>query len=91
MEFKKNIDEYRNRKAPRGIHSPLHEFIDETRNEWNDKFSFGVWLGLVKNVPLSILYMIRGDIRDSNAKSPAKLFFWKVREWKRAKSEKVDK
>lgn len=70
-------------KLKHGIHSELHEFIDETREEWNDKLSFGRWLGLLKDVPLTILYQIRGSIRESNARIPAKLFFWKVKELKK--------
>ena len=70
-------------KKQRGIHSELHEFVDETRKEWSDELPFGHWLGLLKNIPPTILYQIRGSIRDSNARTPAKLFFWQVKKWKK--------
>lgn len=65
------------------LHSELHAFIDETRKEWGDTLPFGRWLGLLKGIPLSTLYQIRGSIRDSNAQTPAKLFFWKIKELKK--------
>ena len=67
------------------IHSELHEFIDETRKEWNDLANFGYWLGRTKDIPMSTLYQIRASIRESNAKTPAKLFFWKIKELNKPK------
>lgn len=75
------------RKVPRGIHSELHEFIDVTRKEWKDQMSFGYWLGIMGTVPLTILYQMRGSVRESNARNPAKLFCWKVIQWKNERKE----
>lgn len=75
------------KKPHKNIHSELHEFIAETRKDFGDTAtkgvgSFGFYLRVLKKVPLSTLYIIRGSVRDSNAREKAKLFFWKIKQWK---------
>jgi hypothetical protein len=71
------------KKPNPNIHSSLHNFIDETRKEWGDTISFGQWLGFLKGVPVEALYQIRAEIKDSHARAPVRLFFWKVKEYKK--------
>lgn len=65
------------------LHTELHQFVEDTRKEWSDPLPFGRWLGACKNIPLTVLYQLRGKIRESNARTPAKLFFWELKKWKR--------
>ena len=78
-----NIKYVSRSKLVRGIHSELHNFIDETRKAWSDKLPFGRWLGKLRGISLSKLYQIRAEVNDSNARTPAKLFFWKIKELKK--------
>lgn len=75
-------------RTQKGIHSELHEFINVTRKEWSDQVPFGRWLGLCKDVPLTILYQLRGSVREIASSTPAKLFFWKVRAYQTARIQK---
>lgn len=64
----------------KNIHGALHQFIDETRKEWKDTTPFGTWLGVCKRFSLWELHIIRGSVRGSKARSPARLFFYKLRQ-----------
>ena len=86
------LKDIRKRKAPRGIHSPLHEQIDKMRADFGEtatkgKGSFSFYLGMLKNVPLSTFYLWLGDIRQSpNLNTPlsrAKVFWWKYSQWRK--------
>lgn len=70
-------------KPKANLHTDVHEFVEETRVRWLDTYPFARWLGKCKGVPLSVLYMIRGDVEDSRPTSKAKLFFWKLDKWKK--------
>lgn len=67
---------------PTNLHTEVHAFIEDTRTLWQDDFPFARWLGKCKGVPLSVLYMIRGDVDNAKPKSKAMLFFWKLGKWK---------
>lgn len=69
--------------APKNLHTDVHEFVEETRIRWHDTYPFGRWLGKCEGVPTSVLFMIRGDVEGSQARSKAKLFFSKVGTWKK--------
>lgn len=75
-------------KPPRGIHSELHELIDKMRKDFGETAvkgvgSFGYYLGLLKKVPISKIYIWLGDIKDSpkldTPLSRCKVFWWKYR------------
>lgn len=72
------------RKAPpKGIHSELHGLIDELRKEFGETAtkgvgSFGFYLGKLKSLGTHFIYQTRSEIRQSNAREPKKLFWWKV-------------
>lgn len=73
------------RQAARNIYTELHQFIDETRKEWDDKVPFSTWLGACKGFTLYELGIIRGSVKDSNARSKGKLFFWKLMQARKEK------
>ena len=83
------ISEKFSRKPQKGIHSGLHAHVDEIRKEYGETHiikgvgSFGFYLGLLKGVPDSMICQWRSEIRQSNVRTPAKVFVWKVREWKK--------
>jgi len=41
---------------------------------------------LLKGVPDSMIWQWRSEIRQSNVHTPAKVFCWKVRQWKKQKA-----
>ena len=76
------------RKTPRGIHSELHELVDKMRTDFGETAikgvgSFGYYLGLLKKVPISLIYQWLGDIRESpkldTPLARCKVFWWKFR------------
>lgn len=80
-----------NRKAPRGIHSELHEQIDNMRKDFGEtsskgKGSFSYYLGMLKRVPTQTIYQWLGDIKQSpNLNTPisrCKVFWYKYKQWK---------
>lgn len=87
-----SLKEIKQRKAPRGIHSELHEIVDKMRKDFGEtatkgKGSFGFYLRMLKNVPTSTIYMWLGDIKDSPKLSTplarCKVFWWKYKQWKK--------
>lgn len=73
--------------ANANLHTEVHEFIDETRKEFEDALPFGRWLAACKGFTLFELRDVRAWVRGSKAKAPAKLFFWKLRELKKAQKQ----
>lgn len=86
-----------NQAAPRArIYSPLHEFVAKARKQFGEtakkgKGSFGFYLGLLKPLPVSVLYLWLADINDSpNLSSPEskrKVFWWRYAENRKASRE----
>lgn len=81
----------RPRKPPKGIHSELHEVVDELRKEFGEtatkgKGSFGFYLRLLKPVGVHVIRVWLGDIRDSpklnTPTAKCKVFWWKYKQWK---------
>lgn len=87
----KELNEVR-KKPSRGIHSELHEIVDKIRKDFGEtatkgKGSFGFYLRMLKNVPISTIYIWLGSINDSpKLNTPLarrKIFWWKFKEWKK--------
>ena len=81
----------RPRKPPKGIHSERHELIAKMRENFGETAakgvgSFSFYLGLLKNVPISTLYMWLAQIKDSpkldTPLARRKIFCWKYKQWK---------
>lgn len=81
------------KRPPKGIHTQLHELVAELIKEYNEPpeipigtrrvKTFGYYLGKLKHVPISTIYMWRSEIRQSrDVKTPGKIFWWKYRKWK---------
>lgn len=67
------------------LHSQLHFIVDEIRKDFGEtakkgKGSFSFYLGLLKNMPIPIIYKWLGLIKESkNLKKPEakrKIFWW---------------
>ena len=78
-------------KKRKGIHSELHQVIAQMRRDFDETAkkgvgSFGFYLGILKNVPLTNIYRWLGDIESSkNLNTPtqkAKVFWWHYKVWK---------
>lgn len=77
------------KRKPARIHSAIHAFIDEVRQEYGETNakgvgSFGFYLGQLKTIPIQKLYEIRSEIRQSKAREPRLLFWWKVKYYKQS-------
>ena len=87
-ELAKEID-LTKRSSQRGIHSELHELVDKMRQDFgetakNGVGSFSYYLGMLKRVPISMIYRWLGDIRESpkldTPLARCKVFWWKYLE-----------
>ena len=76
---------------PKGIHSELHEVIAKMRKDFGETAtkgvgSFGFYLGLLKNVPLTNIYRWLADAEGrpsiNTPTKKAKNFWWKYKTWK---------
>ena len=70
-------------KPKRGIHSQLHQLIDELRTDYHETAkkgvgSFSYYLGYLKRVGFQEAYRIRAEVRQSKTNTPKKLFWWRV-------------
>lgn len=97
-EISEILKELPKRKAPRGIHSELHEIIDKMRQDFGETAikgvgSFSYYLGMLKKVPLQTIYQWLGSIRQSdNLNTPtarAKVFWWYYKKWKVSRETKL--
>ena len=84
---KATVDNFRfklpNKTKGKGIHSALHQLVDELRKEFGEtatkgKGSFSYYLGFLKRLGMQEAYRIRAEIRQSKAHTPKKLFWWMV-------------
>ena len=83
-----NIKQFKKQKPNQRLHSELHVLIDEIRKEFGEvhikkgKGSFGFYLGLLRNVPITMIWQWRSEIRQSDLTGElGKLFVWKVKHW----------
>lgn len=81
-------------KVNKCIHSELHELVDKMRKDFGEiatkgKGSFSYYLGMLKRVPNSTIYLWLAEIKDSSKfntpLSRRKIFWWKYRVWKTGK------
>lgn len=66
--------------------SPLHEFVLKARTELKEEAtegtgSFGFYLGMLKKIPLPILYQFLAESK--GAKIPLRNFWWRVGHYKK--------
>ncbi len=81
-------------KVNKRIHSELHELVDKMRKNFGEtairgKGSFSYYLGMLKRVPNSTIYLWLAEIKDSpklnTPLSRRKVFWWKFRAWRMGK------
>jgi len=66
-----------------GIHSPLHDLVDELRREYgetakNGKGSFGFYLGILKRLGPERVRQIKAEVDQSDPSDRKRLFWWHV-------------
>lgn len=66
-------------KPRAGIHTELHDLIDQLRTEYGETAtkgvgSFSFYLGMLKGFSISFIYGARSQAKEG--KSPKKLFWW---------------
>ena len=77
----------------KGIHSALHQFVAELRQEFGETAksgvgSFSYYLGYIKRIGLQDAYRIHAEIRQSVGKVPKRLFWWKIGDELKKRREK---
>jgi len=67
-------------KMPKGIHSEAHELAGKIVHDLEDTRprAFGIWLGTIKRHGTYAVSIAFASVKDSKAKSPAKLLMWKL-------------
>lgn len=66
------------RHAPnKRLHSEIHALADEVSAFFGERKLFARYLGAIKRVGAAKARAIFSDVRQSDAREPRKLFFWK--------------
>lgn len=79
MEEIKNIIKKRPVNKNKNIHSEMHYWADVISNEFHERKRFAMYLGIIKKIGIKQAKKNFAEIKQSNAKNPAKLFVWKSR------------
>ena len=67
-------------KRRRWSHSPVHELADQISRAYGEPKRFASYLGIINKIGEVRARSIFGEINESKAKEPRKLFFWKCAE-----------
>ena len=67
------------------LHSELHLLVDEARTLFKEKAqkgpgSFAFYLGFFKRLGVQKVRQLMAEVKDSNAREPGKLFWFKIKE-----------
>jgi hypothetical protein len=78
-----------------GIHSPLHDIVDDLRSEYGEtaksgKGSFGFYLGILKRLGPERVRQIKAEVDQSDPSDRKRLFWWHVGRALKAQSVKKD-
>ncbi len=70
-------------EARRGIHSPLHDLVDDLRRDFGEtaksgKGSFGFYLGILKRLGPERVRQIKAEVDQSDSSSRKRLFWWHI-------------
>lgn len=88
----KNILNRFDPREDRYITREFQKYAYDLAEELGDLEHKSLYMRLAKTVPRQLLEQARYFVRDSNAKSPARLFMWKLaqlrKEWKSKRREK---
>lgn len=78
MEGIKSIIKARRNLKNKNIHSEAHYWADIISREFHERQRFAMYLGIIKRIGVKPAQKIFSEIKQSQAKSPAKLFVWKT-------------
>ena len=73
----KKVDEGTKPKPNKNIHSEIHYWTDIISTTFGEKNRFGMYLGVIKKIGVERAKKIFFEIKESNVKSPGRLFMWK--------------
>lgn len=67
----------------RGIHSPLHDLVDELRRDFGEtaktgKGSFGFYLGILRRLGSERVRQIKAEVDQSDSTDRKRLFWWHI-------------
>jgi len=60
----------------KNLHSKIHLLADEISLFFGERKKFGMYLGVIKRIGFDQTCRIFGEIKESKAKDPKKLFMW---------------
>ena len=78
MEGLKNILKKRASARNKRIHSETHYWADVISSAFGERKRFAMYLGVIKRIGIKEAQRIFAEIKQSDAKSPGKLFVWKA-------------
>ena len=84
-------EDLRLQKRNKNIHSKLHLLVDDISAFFNEGKKFGMYLGIVKRIGFDRAVQIFGEIKESKAKDPKKLFMWLSRKTQINTNKNTDK
>jgi len=73
----KKAEEGNKPKPNKKIHSEAHYWADVISTAFGEKNKFGMYLGVIKKIGADRAQLIFNELKNSNVKSPGKLFIWK--------------
>jgi len=79
MENIKNIIKIA-KPTNKNIHSEAHYWADVISTAFGERKKFAMYLGVIKRIGVDRARQIFGEIKESNAKEPGKLFVWKSKQ-----------
>ena len=82
-DLKTTLGKVKSRIRNPHLHSELHTLVDEARTRFGEtatkgKGSFAFYLGFFKRLGVQKVRQLLGEVAESNASDPKKLFWYKV-------------
>ena len=77
MDSIKHIVQRRSKQRNKNIHSEEHYWADVISREFAERKRFAMYLGIIKRIGIKEAQKIFTELKQSNARSPGKLFVWK--------------
>lgn len=78
MERLKNILQGGARRKNKNIHSEMHYWADVISSTFHERKRFAMYLGIIKRIGVKEAKKIFAEIKQSDVRSPGKLFVWKT-------------
>ena len=78
MEGINKIIKARVKRKNKNIHSEAHYWADTISSALGERKRFAMYLGIIRRIGVKDAQRIFSEIKESNAKSPGKLFVWKA-------------